>query len=78
MLFAIFDSEASLRELDRCRETVVKIPITQPDCHSFSASSSPLPQFRILRKIFASFFIFTVMTNVPSVSNRPNLSQTHF
>jgi len=29
MLFAIFHSEALLRELDRCRETVLQIPITQ-------------------------------------------------
>jgi len=78
MLFAVFDSEALLRELDRCRETVLQIPITQPECHSFSASSSPSPQFGILRKIFAIFFTFTVMANVPSVNNRPNLSQTHF
>ena len=78
MLFAVFDSEALLRELDRCRETVLQIPITQPECHSFSASSSPSPQFGILRKIFAIFFTFTVMANVPSVNNSPNLSQTHF
>ena len=30
MLFAIFDSEALLREPDRCRETVLQIPITNP------------------------------------------------
>jgi hypothetical protein len=45
MLFAIFDSEALLRELDRYRETVLQIPIIQPEYHSFSASSSPSPQF---------------------------------
>ena len=78
MLFAIFDRQALLRELDRCRETVLLIPITQPECHSFSPSSSRSPQFGILQKIFVIFFTFTVMTNVPSVNNRPNLSQTHF
>jgi hypothetical protein len=77
MLFAIFDSEALLRELDRCRETVLQLPITQPECHSFSASSSLSPQFGILRKIFVIFFTFTGMANVPSVNNRP-IFQTHF
>ena len=56
MLFAIFDRQALLRELDRCRETVLQIPITQPECHSFSPSSSRSPQFGILQKIFAISF----------------------
>jgi hypothetical protein len=30
MLFTIFDSEALLRELYQCRETVLQIPIAQP------------------------------------------------
>src|SRR5437867_3231947 len=47
----------------------LQIPITQPECHSFSASSSPSPQFGILQKIFVIFFTFRVMANVPSVNN---------
>ena len=71
MLFAIFDRQALLRELDRCRETVLQIPITQPEYHSFSASCLPSPQFGILQKIFVIFFTFRVMANVPSVNNSP-------
>lgn len=31
----LFDSEALLRELDRCRETVLQIPITNPNATHF-------------------------------------------
>jgi hypothetical protein len=31
----LFDSEALLRELDRCRETVLQIPITDPNATHF-------------------------------------------
>ena len=31
----LFDSEALLRELDRCRETVLQIPITTPNATHF-------------------------------------------
>jgi len=31
----LFDSEALLRELDRCRETVLQIPITKPNATHF-------------------------------------------
>ena len=31
----LFDSEALLRELDRCRETVLQIPITNPNTTHF-------------------------------------------
>src|SRR4026209_2978742 len=31
----LFDSEALLRELDRCRETVLQIPVTNPNATHF-------------------------------------------
>jgi hypothetical protein len=31
----LFDSEALIRELDRCRETVLQIPITNPNATHF-------------------------------------------
>ena len=31
----LFDSEALLRELDRCRETVLQIPVTSPNATHF-------------------------------------------
>ena len=31
----LFDSEALLRELDRCREIVLQIPITNPNATHF-------------------------------------------
>ena len=71
-------AEALLRELDRCRETVLQIPITQTGYHSFSTSSSASPQFGILQKIFVIFLTIKVMTSVPSVNNGPNHSQMHF
>jgi hypothetical protein len=37
----LFDSEALLRELDRCRETVLQIPITNSNATHISASNSP-------------------------------------
>ena len=46
----LFDSEALLRELDRCSETVLQIPITNPKCHSFRHSTGRKRNLESYRK----------------------------
>jgi len=50
----LFDTEALLRELDRCRETVLQIPITNPNATHFGIQLAVNMSAKITRLVARS------------------------
>ena len=73
----LFDSEALLRELDRCREIVLQIPITNSNATHFGIHNWPSTQSTTSLKICATYCTCIGSNRAASDDNTKKLSRKH-